>query len=217
MDLLALLFDLIVHVDAHLRNFVAAHGAWVYALLFLIIFVETGLVVTPFMPGDSLLFVVGALCGAGLISLPLSIALLTAAAIAGNQCNYAIGRHFGPKVFRWEQSRYFNRHAFDVTHAFYEKYGGITIVAARFLPLLRSFAPFVAGVAEMRHARFTLFDVSGGLAWVSSLTVAGYLFGNIPWVQEHLDKIILALVAATALMALIGSWRGRSTARRRGA
>jgi membrane-associated protein len=217
MESLAFLFDLIVHLDMHLRNFVAAHGAWVYALLFLIIFVETGLVVTPFMPGDSLLFVVGALCGAGLISLPLSIGLLTAAAIAGNQCNYAIGRHFGPKVFRWEQSRYFNRHAFDVTHAFYEKYGGITIVAARFLPLLRSFAPFVAGVAEMRHARFTLFDVSGGVAWVTSLTVAGYLFGNIPWVQEHLDKIILALIAATVLMAFVGSWRGKSTARRRGA
>jgi membrane-associated protein len=216
MDTLAFVLDLIVHVDVHLRNFVAAHGAWVYALLFLIIFVETGFVVTPFMPGDSLLFVVGALCGVGLMSLPLAMALLTAAAIAGNQCNYAIGRYFGPKVFRWESSRFFNRHAFDVTHEFYEKYGGVTIVAARFLPLLRSFAPFVAGVAEMQRARFTFFDVTGGALWVASLTLAGYLFGNIPWVQQHLDKIILALLGATVLIALVGSWRGKLAARRRG-
>ena len=215
MDSFAFVVDLIVHVDVHLRNFVAAHGAWVYALLFLIVFVETGLVVTPFMPGDSLLFVVGALCGLGLMNLPLAMALLTAAAIAGNQCNYAIGRYFGPKVFRWEHSRYFNRHAFDMTHEFYEKYGGIMIVAARFLPLLRSFAPFVAGVAQMQRSRFTFFDVTGGALWVVSLTLAGYLFGNIPWVQANLDKIILALLGATVLIALVGSWRGKLAARRR--
>ena len=215
MDSFAFVLDLIVHVDVHLRHFVAAHGAWVYALLFAIIFVETGLVVTPFMPGDSLLFVVGALCGLGLMRLPLAMALLTAAAIAGNQCNYAIGRYFGPKVFRWEHSRYFNRHAFDMTHEFYEKYGGIMIVAARFMPLLRSFAPFVAGVAEMQRARFTFFDVTGGALWVVSLTLAGYLFGNIPWVQANLDKIILALLGATVLIALVGSWRGKLAARRR--
>ena len=215
METLAFVLDLIVHVDVHLRNFVATHGAWVYALLFLVIFVETGFVITPFMPGDSLLFVVGALCGLELMSLPLTIALLTVAAIAGNQCNYAIGRYFGPKVFRWENSRYFNRQVFDMTHAFYEKHGGITIVAARFIPLLRSFAPFVAGVAEMRRARFTFFDVSGGALWVASLTLAGYLFGNIPWVQEHLDKIILVLLGATVLLALVGRWRGKIAGRRR--
>ena len=215
METFAFVFDLIVHVDVHLRNFVATHGAWVYALLFLVIFVETGFVITPFMPGDSLLFVVGALCGLELMSLPLTIALLTVAAIAGNQCNYAIGRYFGPKVFRWENSRYFNRQVFDMTHAFYEKHGGITIVAARFIPLLRSFAPFVAGVADMRRARFTFFDVSGGALWVASLTLAGYLFGNIPWVQEHLDKIILVLLGATVLLALVGRWRGKIAGRRR--
>ena len=215
METLAFVLDLIVHVDVHLRNFVATHGAWVYALLFLVIFVETGFVITPFMPGDSLLFVVGALCGLELMSLPLTIALLTVAAIAGNQCNYAIGRYFGPKVFRWENSRYFNRQVFDMTHAFYEKHGGITIVAARFIPLLRSFAPFVAGVADMRRARFTFFDVSGGALWVASLTLAGYLFGNIPWVQEHLDKIILVLLGATVLLALVGRWRGKIAGRRR--
>jgi membrane-associated protein len=149
------------------------------------------------------------------MNLSLAMALLTIAAIAGNQCNYAIGRYFGPKVFGWEHSRYFNRHAFDMTHAFYEKHGGVTIVAARFIPLLRSFAPFVAGVAEMRRARFTFFDVTGGALWVVSLTLAGYLFGNIPWVQEHLDKIILALLGATVLIALFGSWRGKLAARRR--
>jgi membrane-associated protein len=215
METFAFVLDLIVHVDVHLRNFVAAHGAWVYALLFLIVFVETGFVVTPFMPGDSLLFVVGALCGLGLMSLPLAMVLLTAAAIAGNQCNYTIGLYFGPKVFRWESSRYFNRHAFDMTHAFYEKYGGVTIVAARFIPLLRSFAPFVAGVAEMRRTRFTLFDVTGGALWVTSLTLAGYLFGNIPWVQRHLHQIIMALLGATVLLALVGNWRGKLAARQR--
>jgi membrane-associated protein len=213
MDALAFVLDLIVHIDVHLRTFVAAHGAWVYALLFLIIFVETGLVVTPFMPGDSLLFVVGTMCGLGLMNLPLVMALLTAAAIAGNQCNYAVGRYFGPKVFRWENSRLFNRHMFDVTHQFYEKYGGVTIVAARFLPLLRSFAPFVAGVAAMARARFTFFDVTGGALWVWSLTLAGYLFGNIPWVQEHLDKIILGLLGVTVLGALATGLRGRRSPR----
>lgn len=214
MDALAFALDLIVHIDVHLRTFVAAHGAWVYALLFVIIFVETGFVVTPFMPGDSLLFVVGAMCGLGLMNLPLTMALLTGAAIAGNQCNYAIGRVVGPKVFRWENSRWFNRHMFDVTHAFYEKYGGVTIVVARFMPLLRSFAPFVAGVAEMNRARFTFFDVTGGALWIVSLTLAGYLFGNIPWVQEHLDKIILGLLGATVAIALVTSLRGRLAARR---
>lgn len=215
MDTLAFVLDLIVHSDVHLRAFVASHGAWVYALLFLIIFVETGLVVTPFMPGDSLLFVVGALCGLDLMSLPVVMGVLTVAAVAGNQCNYALGRSLGPKVFRWEDSRFFNRHMFDVTHEFYERYGGITIVIARFMPLLRSFAPFVAGVAEMSRTRFSFFDVTGGALWVVSLTSAGCLFGNIPWVQQHLDKIILALLGATIVVALASSWRGRQSSVRR--
>jgi membrane-associated protein len=213
MDALSFMLDLIVRVDVHLMNFVIAHGVWVYALLFAIIFIETGFVVMPFLPGDTLLFVVGALCGVDLMSLPVAILLLTSAAVLGNQCNYAIGRYFGPKVFRWENSRYFNQHAFEVTHAFYERYGGLTIVVARFLPLLRSFAPFVAGVARMHRARFTLFDVGGGAFWVSSLTLAGYLFGNIPWVQRHLEKIILALLVTTILVALIGALRGRRSGR----
>ena len=209
MEFLGLLIDFILHVDVHLSNFVQAYGGWVYALLFAVIFVETGLVVMPFLPGDSLLFVVGALCGVGLMNLPLSIGLLTAAAILGNQSNYTIGRYFGPKVFQWENSRFFNKKAFDQAHAFYEKYGGITIVLARFLPFLRTFAPFVAGVAQMTRSKFTFYDVTGGTFWVSSVTLAGYLFGNIPWVKDNLDKIIWALILVPGLIAIVGAVRGR--------
>ncbi|CAM5795774.1 DedA family protein [Rhizobacter fulvus] len=209
MEILHQLLDFILHVDVHLRTFVEAYGAWVYALLFLIIFVETGVVVMPFLPGDSLLFVVGALCGAGLMSLPLVIALLIAAAILGNQSNYMIGRHFGPRVFQWESSRFFNKKAFDQAHAFYEQYGGVTIVAARFMPFLRTFAPFVAGVAQMTRRKFTFFDVVGAVLWVGGVTLAGYLFGNIPWVQRHLDKIIWGAILLPGLLVIAGAWRAR--------
>ena len=203
------LIDFILHVDRHLSEFVAAYGGWVYALLFLIIFVETGLVVMPFLPGDSLLFVVGALCGLGLMSLPLAMLLLTIAAIAGNQTNYAIGRRIGPRVFGWEKSRWFNREAFDRMHAFYERYGGITIVAARFMPFLRTFAPFVAGVAQMTRSRFTFYDVTGGTLWVCSITLAGYLFGNVPWVKHHLSHIIWAMIIVPGLVVLAGALKAR--------
>ncbi len=209
MEIFTVLFDFILHVDVHLAHFVTTYGAWVYGLLFLIIFVETGVVVMPFLPGDSLLFVVGALCGAGLMSLPLSIGLLIVAAIMGNQANYAIGRHFGPKVFQWENSRFFNKRAFEQAHAFYEKYGGITIIAARFMPFLRTFAPFVAGVAQMTRSKFTFFDVTGAVLWVGGVTLAGYLFGNIPWVKEHLDKIIWSAILLPGLLVLFGAWKAR--------
>jgi membrane-associated protein len=209
MDLVATLIDFILHVDRHLSDFVQAYGGWVYALLFLIIFVETGLVVMPFLPGDSLLFVVGALCGLGLMSLPLAMLLLTAAAIAGNQTNYAIGRRVGPRVFGWEKSRWFNRDAFDRMHAFYERYGGITIVAARFMPFLRTFAPFVAGVAQMTHRKFTFYDVSGGALWVCGFTLAGYFFGNMPWVQKNLSHIIWALIVIPGLVIIAGALKSR--------
>jgi membrane-associated protein len=209
MDLIAQLIDFILNVDTHLQAFVATYGAWVYALLFLIVFVETGLVVMPFLPGDSLLFVVGTLAGVGLLSLPLVIVLLLVAAIAGDQVNYSIGRYVGPAVWKWEQTRWFNRRAFDQAHAFYERYGGITIVLARFMPFIRTFAPFVAGVAEMDRARFTGYNVLGAVLWVIGLTVAGYLFGNLPWVQEHLSKIIWALIIVPGLIAIYGAWRAR--------
>ena len=203
------LLDLILHVDRHLRDFVTAYGGWVYALLFLIIFVETGLVVMPFLPGDSLLFVVGALAGAGLMNYPLVMALLLAAAVLGNQTNYAIGRALGPKVFGWEQSRWFNKKAFEQAHAFYEKYGGITIVAARFMPFLRTFAPFVAGVAQMTRSKFTLYDVTGGALWVGGIVTAGYLFGNIPWVAANLSKIIWAMILIPGAVVVFSALRAR--------
>jgi len=203
------LIDLVLHIDRHLRELIASHGGWVYGLLFLIIFVETGLVVMPFLPGDSLLFVVGAMAGAGVMSLPLVLVLLLAAAVAGNQTNYTIGRWIGPRVFHWEQSRWFNRRAFDRAHAFYEKYGGITLVVGRFLPFLRTFAPFVAGVAEMTRRKFTFYDVTGGALWVGSVTTAGYLFGNIPWVERNLNVIIWAMILIPGLLILIGAWRQR--------
>jgi membrane-associated protein len=209
MEYAAFLVDFILHVDRHLSDFVQAYGGWVYALLFLIIFVETGLVVMPFLPGDSMLFVVGALCGLGLMNLPLAMALLTAAAVLGNQTNYTIGRSIGPRVFAWPDSRWFNRGAFDRMHAFYERYGGITIVLARFMPFLRTFAPFVAGVAQMTRRKFTLFDVSGGALWVCGILAAGYLFGNIPLVRQHLSHIIWAMILVPGVVVLFGAWRAR--------
>jgi len=207
MDLIPFLIDFILHVDRHIAAFVQAYGVWVYALLFLIIFVETGLVVMPFLPGDSLLFVVGTLCGAGLMSLPLACALLLVAAVLGDQCNYAIGRYFGPKVFQWEQSRLFNRRAFDAAHEFYERHGAVTIVIARFMPFIRTFAPFVAGVAQMSRGRFSLYNVLGALLWVIGVTVAGYLFGNIPFIKQNLEKIIWAMIIIPGLIAIYGGWR----------
>jgi len=212
MDLIAFLIDFILHVDKHLAAFVQAYGAWVYALLFLIVFVETGVVVMPFLPGDSLLFVVGTLCGVGLMSLPLAMGLLILAAVLGDQTNYLIGRHVGPRVWAWEHSRFFNKRAFEQAHAFYERWGGITIILARFMPFIRTFAPFVAGVAEMNRARFSTYNVVGALIWVISLTLAGYLFGNLPLVQQHLSKIIWALILVPGLIAIFGAWRARRAA-----
>ncbi len=209
MDLLPLLLDFVLHVDRHLAEFVAQYGTWVYAVLFAIIFVETGLVVMPFLPGDSLLFVVGTMCGTGLMNLPLSIGLLIVAAVAGNQTNYTIGHYFGPRVFQWENSRFFNKRAFDEAHAFYEKWGGLTLVLARFMPFVRTFAPFVAGVARMTRSRFTFYDVTGGTLWVGSLVLAGYFFGNIPWVKANLEKIIWAMILIPGVLALAGGLRSR--------
>ncbi|MCM3565051.1 DedA family protein [Hydrogenophaga intermedia] len=212
MEIIAFLIDFILNVDQHLQAFVQAYGPWVYALLFLIIFTETGVVVMPFLPGDSLLFVVGTLCGAGLMSLPLAMVLLTIAAILGDQVNYSVGRYFGPKVFQWENSRLFNKNAFNQAHAFYERYGGITIILARFMPFIRTFAPFVAGVAEMTRSKFTAYNVIGALIWVVGLVGAGYLFGNLPWVQANLSKIIWALIIIPGLIAIFGAWKARRNA-----
>jgi membrane-associated protein len=213
MEIVTFLIDFILHVDQHLQTFVQNYGAWVYALLFLIIFTETGVVVMPFLPGDSLLFVVGALCGVGLMNLPLVMALLVVAAILGDQTNYTIGRYFGPKVFQWENSKLFNRNAFNQAHAFYEKYGGITIILARFMPFIRTFAPFVAGVAEMTRTKFTAYNVVGALIWVVGLVGAGYLFGNLPWVQDNLSLIIWAMIFIPGLIAIFGAWKASREAK----
>jgi membrane-associated protein len=199
-------------MDKFLIGIVERNVIMFYAVLFLIFFSETGLVFMTFLPGDSLLFVVGAMCGVGLMNYPLVMALLVTAAILGDQCNYSIGRYFGPKVFQWEQSRFFNKRAFDQAHAFYEQYGGVTIIVARFLPFVRTFAPFVAGVAEMTRAKFTLYNVVGAVIWVVGIVTVGYLFGNIPLVKTHLDKIIWAMIFIPGLIVLFGAWKARRKA-----
>lgn len=213
MELITFLIDFILHVDKHLEVFVQNYGVWVYALLFLIVFVETGVVVMPFLPGDSLLFVVGALAGAGLLSYPVAVAVLLVAAILGDQCNYSIGRYFGPKVFKWENSRLFNKRAFDQAHNFYETYGGITIILARFMPFIRTFAPFVAGVAAMGRVKFTLYNVVGALIWVLGICTAGYFLGSLPWVKANLDKIIWAMILIPGLLVIYGTWRAQRKAK----
>ncbi len=209
---LALLgLDFIVNIDQYLMRTVQLYGPWIYVLLFAIVFVETGVVVMPFLPGDSLLFIVGAMCGAGLMDYWIAVAVLITAAILGDQTNYAIGRYFGPKVFQWEHSRFFNRRAFDKAHAFYEQYGGITIIMGRFMPFVRTFVPFVAGVAEMTRSKFTAFNVAGAFIWVLGICTAGYLFGNLPWVKANLEKIIWGLIIVPGLISIYGAWKaGRS-------
>ena len=204
MEYLTYFIDIVLHLDKHLAMMVQQYGQWIYAILFVIIFSETGFVVTPFLPGDSLLFVAGALAAVGGMELGILMVVLMAAAILGNMLNYQIGRYLGPKVFHWEQSRFFNRAALDKTHAFYEKHGGKTLVISRFLPLFRTFAPFVAGIGAMSYARFTFFNLIGGVSWVGSLTLAGYLFGNLPWIQKNLTLVILVIIAISLVPLFIG-------------
>src|SRR3990167_2864967 len=194
MELLLFLWDLLVHLDQHLARLLLEYGVWVYLLLFLIVFCETGLVVTPFLPGDSLLFVAGTLWAAAGLNVHALAALLIAAAILGNTVNYWIGRYLGPKVFPWEDSRWFNRKALDRTHAFYERHGGKTIVITRFVPILRTFAPFVAGIGRMTYLRFMSFNVAGGVSWVFLFLLAGYYFGNIPMVKRNFHVVIVGII-----------------------
>jgi membrane-associated protein len=204
--------DIIVHLDKHLALLVQQYGLWIYGILFFIVFAETGFVVTPFLPGDSLLFVAGALAaiGEGGMDIWVLMGVLTAAAVLGNTLNYQIGRFLGPKVFHWENSRFFNKDALVKTHAFYEKHGGKTLVLSRFLPLFRTFAPFVAGIGSMTYARFTLFNLIGALAWVVSLCLAGYWLGNLPWVRANLSLIIVSIIAFTLVPLGIGWLKSRT-------
>ena len=196
------LIDLFLHLDKNLAIVANEWGVWIYVLLFAIIFVETGFVVMPFLPGDSLLFVAGALCAVGGMDLYVLMALLTTAAILGDALNYSIGHFIGNKVFSWENSRWFNRKAFDQAHAFYEKYGPITIVLGRFMPFIRTFAPFVAGVAHMRYPIFAFYNIVGGILWVCSLTALGYWIGEHPWVKANFSLVALAMIIIPGLPAL---------------
>jgi len=188
-------WDLLVHLDQHLALLLQQYGAWVYLILFVIIFSETGLVVTPFLPGDSLLFVAGALAAAGGMDVHLLALILVAAAVLGNTVNYSIGYAIGPRVFHWEGTRFFDRKALDRAHAFYERHGGKTIIITRFVPILRTFAPFVAGIGRMAYLRFSAYNLAGALAWVLSLLYAGYWFGNVPVVKHNLSVVILGVIA----------------------
>ncbi|MEI7431545.1 MAG: DedA family protein [Betaproteobacteria bacterium] len=209
MDYLTAFIDIVLHLDKHLAVLVQHYGVWIYAILFAIIFSETGFVVTPFLPGDSLLFVAGALAALGGMDITFLIAVLFAAATLGNMLNYQIGRFLGPKVFHWENSRFFNKVALEKTHAFYEKHGGKTLVLSRFLPLFRTFAPFVAGIGAMTYSRFTFFNLIGAISWVGSLTLAGYFFGNLPWVQKNLTVVIVGIIFISLIPVAIGWWQQR--------
>jgi len=209
MEFLAQFLDLVLHLDKHLAVLVQQYGTWIYAILFAIIFCETGLVIFPFLPGDSLLFVAGAVAAGGGMDVWTLCLVLFAAAIIGDNTNYWIGHAVGPRAFRWEQSRFFNKAALEKTHAFYEKHGPTTIIIARFLPLARTFAPFVAGIGRMTYPRFFAYDLFGGALWIFSLTLAGYWFGNLPWIRSNLSLVIVAIVAISLLPALFGWLRHR--------
>jgi membrane-associated protein len=203
MELIKRLIDLVLHLDQHLVELVTQYGTWTYGILFLIIFCETGLVVTPFLPGDSLLFAVGALAATGALDVSSVVILLTAAAIIGDNVNYWIGYTIGPRVFQGESSRFFNRKHLERTHRFYEKYGGKTVILARFIPIVRTFAPFVAGIGRMTYGRFLLYDVPGGVAWISIFVYAGYFFGNIPLVKRNFTLVVFAIIFISLLPAVI--------------
>ena len=207
MDILAFLIDVVLHLDRHLVVLIQDYGAWVYLILFLVIFAETGLVVTPFLPGDSLLFVAGTLAAAGGMDIGLLIVLLCIAAIAGDSVNYAIGRHVGQRLVNG--GRFVRQEHIDRTHAFFDKYGGKTIVIARFVPIVRTFAPFVAGIGKMAYGRFLTFNVAGGILWVVSLTVAGYFFGNLPVVKNNLSLVVIGIIIASIMPGVIEYIRHR--------
>ncbi|OGA22537.1 MAG: hypothetical protein A3H34_06935 [Betaproteobacteria bacterium RIFCSPLOWO2_02_FULL_67_19] len=210
MEIVAQLWDLVLHLDRHLATFVAQHGTWVYALLFAIVFCETGLVVTPFLPGDSLLFVVGTIAAAGGMDIIAVIAVLVTAALCGDNVNYWIGRWAGPRVFHFRESRWLNPRYLERTHAFYERHGGKTVVIARFVPIVRTYVPFVAGVGRMSYPRFLAFSVVGALLWVLSLCLAGYFFGSLAIVKNNLSLVIVLIVLVSVSPGLVAWLRHRA-------
>jgi membrane-associated protein len=217
MDLIHWFVDFFLHLDQHLAEVIQRYGTSTYALLFLIVFLETGLVVTPLLPGDSLLFAAGSFAGLGVLRLWRLFFLLCAAAILGDTVNYAIGARLGPRVFHYPKSRFFNPEHLKKTHAFYEKYGGKTIIIARFVPIVRTFAPFVAGIGEMSYAHFLGYNVIGGVLWVSVCLFSGYFFGNLPLVKQNFSLVVIAIVFISLLPAVIEYLRHRAEARRKAA
>ena len=197
--MLASLIDFILHIDQHLIELTQTYGLWIYAILFLIVFCETGLVVTPFLPGDSLLFAAGAVAALGGMDVHIAAALLLAAAVIGDAVNFAIGKYFGEKLFAKPDSRVFKREYLDKTHAFYEKYGGKTIILARFVPIVRTFAPFVAGMGDMHYGHFIRYNIIGALMWVGLLTYAGYFFGELPVVKNNFGLVVIGIIVVSVL------------------
>ena len=210
MELIRQLLDILLHLDRHLDTIIQQYGVWTYLILFLIIFCETGLVVTPILPGDSLLFAVGTFAARGALDLGVVLLLLSVAAVAGDTVNYAIGYRVGPRIFRKEGVRFLNREYLDRTHRFYERHGAKTIVIARFVPIIRTFAPFVAGVGRMSYARFVTYNVAGGVGWIAALVLGGYLFGNIPVVRQNFTLVIFAIIVLSILPGVIEFLRQRS-------
>jgi membrane-associated protein len=215
MELLAQFTDLFLHLDQHLAAFVGEHGTWVYGLLFLIVFMETGFVVTPFLPGDSLLFVSGTVAAAGGMEAGWVMATLVAAALCGDNANYWIGRFLGPRIFHYEGTRWFKRENFDRTHAFMERHGAKAIIIARFVPIVRTFVPFVCGIGRLTYLRFLLFSVAGAMLWVGLLVPAGYFFGNLPLVKHNLSAVILLVILLSLLPGLAEYLRARRNKARR--
>ncbi len=212
MSLLLKFVDLFLHLDKYLGSVIQSYGNWTYLILFIILFCETGLVVTPILPGDSLLFAIGTFCALGYLDIWKTLVLLSVAAILGDTVNYWIGHKIGPKVFHYENSRIFKKEYLEKTHQFYEKYGGKTIVIARFVPIVRTFAPFIAGVGSMTYWKFLVYNVAGGLLWVFSVTLAGYYFGNIPLVKNNFTMVIMGIIVVSMLPGLIGYLQHRKEA-----
>jgi membrane-associated protein len=216
MDFLLTLIDIIIHLDQHLITVTEMFGVWTYVILFLVIFCETGLVITPILPGDSLLFGLGALAAIGALDMAWMFPLLCIAAILGDSVNYAIGHYIGPRIFDQERIRFFKREHLVRTHEFYERHGGKTIIIARFIPIIRTFAPFVAGIGSMTYPRFLAFNVIGGIAWVALFLFGGYFFGNLPFVKQNFTLIVIAIIVLSVLPGVFEYLRQRGTARRAG-
>jgi len=211
MEFLKQFLDTVLHLREHIGELISHYGPHIYTIFFLVIFCETGLVLTPFLPGDSLLFTAGAFAALGQLNIWLMFGILSVAAILGDTVNYWIGHYLGPKVFKWEKSRFFNPEHLKRTHEFYQKYGAKTIILARFVPIVRTFAPFVAGIGAMTYAKFFLFNVVGGVAWVAICLFAGYWFGNIPWVARHFEAVIIGIILVSLLPLLYEVWKGRKS------